>query len=341
MRPIRVGRLSLLSALDAVQPGLSATNRIEQSGCFIFKSGRVQTFNDEVACRVRSPLKDKLEGAVPAKQLQALLRLLPDEEVDVLSTPTKLIVKGKRSKTDLLMDAEVVLPVDEIEQPTAWGPLHKTFTEAVGMVEACASKDSDHFVATCVHVHPRRVEATDGFRIARYKLRTGLAAPTLVKRDSLKHIIGLDMTEVGVTDNWLHFRNPAGLEVSCRRHLDKFLDMTDGLKISNAHAAVLPKGLGEVMKRAELFSAEDVDNNEVTVTLKDNRIWVVGQSASGRHRERRAMSWSGTPVSFVIPPKLLAEISERYNDVLISDTKIKVDGGRFQYVAAVGPAEEV
>ena len=48
---MRVSREKLMQALEAVSPGLANRELIEQSSCFVFKSGMVMTFNDEVAGR--------------------------------------------------------------------------------------------------------------------------------------------------------------------------------------------------------------------------------------------------------------------------------------------------
>ncbi len=129
----RVKRENLLKQLEAVSPGLSAKEILEQSSCFVFKGGEVLTYNDEVACRADCPLPD-IEGAVPAKPLLAILAKLPDDDIDVAIDEGKMIVKGKGRKTTIPMEAEVLLPVDNIDKPGEWKKLPSEFGEALAIV---------------------------------------------------------------------------------------------------------------------------------------------------------------------------------------------------------------
>ena len=63
--------------LEAVSPGLATREAIEQSSCFVFKDGRVMTFNDEVACSIDCELG--FDGAVAAKPLRSAVWALEAE----------------------------------------------------------------------------------------------------------------------------------------------------------------------------------------------------------------------------------------------------------------------
>lgn len=336
----RINREELLQQLEAVQPGLSPREIVEQSSCFVFKDGLVMTYNDEISCSHSTNLK--IEGAVQAAPLLSLLRKMIEEEIDVqINKETgELQIVGKRRHADLRMDKEILLPTETVERPTKWKKLPEEFPDAINIVQQCAGKDESNFNLTCVHIHPEWLEASDNYQITRYKIATPVKKPTLVRRDSIKHIVSLGMTEISETETWMHFRNPDGLVLSCRRFAEQFPDLSPFLKVKG-QPATLPKGLVEATERAEIFSSENVDNDQVLVILKAGKLTIKGEGASGRYTEKRSIKYSGTNLSFRISPKLLIELTKRYNECQISEDRIKVDGGgKFVYVTCLGANDD-
>jgi len=335
---MRKNREDLLKALEAVSPGLAIREAVEQSSCFVFRDGRVITFNDEVACSMDCDLG--IEGAVSAKPLLELLGKMTETDVDVSAKDdgSEIIVKGKRKRAGVTLEAEITLPVGAVEAPTTWADLDPEFADAVGVVQQCASKDANAFHLTCIHITPEFVEACDNFQLARYPLDTGVSEACLVKRDSLKHVTGLGMTEVSETKTWLHFRNPSGLVLSVRREMLDFEDL-DPILDMDGTPTTLPGGLAEAVEKAEIFSAENSENNVVVVQLKAGQLRLRGVGASGWYEERKTVKWDGDPIAFTIAPKLLVDITARTNDCHLAPGRLKVDGGKFEYVTCLGKVE--
>lgn len=338
---IRVNREELLGKLESVQPGLAPREIVEQSSCFVFKGSTVMTYNDEVACRLPTGFKIKGAGAVQAQPLLAILRKLQEEEIEIETDAEFFRVKGKRRTAGIRMEQEVLLPIDSVDEPGEWKALHDDFSDAISIVQECAGKDESQFWVTCIHLHPKWVEACDNFQITRYKLKTGLTGPTLVRSSSIKHIISLGMTEFSETESWLHFRNPDGLVFSCRRYVEDFPDMSRFLECAGQEVA-LPKGLGEAVEKAEIFSSENADSNQVRVELRPGKLKIKGTGVSGWYSETKKMRYDGKPMSFLITPKLLLEITKRHNECQIDAgaERLKVDGGKFTYVACLGKEDE-
>ena len=136
-----VDREKFLQELELLQPGLSPKEIIEQSGCFIFKNGYITTFNDDIACTLITDLK--FTGAVQAKPLLALLKKLKDKVIEIDISETSLIIKGRRKEAAIRMQADIILPIDDIDIPEdgKWKSLVDGFCEYVGVVYQCASKD--------------------------------------------------------------------------------------------------------------------------------------------------------------------------------------------------------
>lgn len=336
---ISILREELLQQLEAVQPGLSPRETVEQSSCFVFQGGRVITYNEDIACQHETSLD--IEGAVQAAPLLSLLRRLKEEKLDfqeqaVGEAGHELVVHGKGRKSGVRLEKKIELPIQDIEQPEDWRELPSDFSEAIAVVHECAGKDTNQFVTTCVHIHPKWVEASDNFQLTRYKLKTGFKRPVLVRSSSIKHLVPLGMTEFAETETWVHFRNPAGLIFSCRRFIEyDFPDFSEVLKISGSPAS-LPRGLGEAALTAEIFSSENTDNNQVLVELRPGKMRVWSQGVSGWYQEVISkLKYEGSPIGFLIAPKLLAELTKRHNECEITPGQLKVNGGKFVFVTCL------
>lgn len=337
---VKVNKDEFLGRLDQVKAGLSPKEIVEQSSCFAFADGDVFTFNEEVACRVKSGLPKEFRGAVKAEPLLNLLRKLKEDELDLDLKKEELVVTGKRRKAGIRTEAEVLLPVDAVEKPKGWVKVSPDFADAVQIVRECAGKDQTNFVFTCVHMTPKFMEACDNFQLTRYKIATGVEGDVLVRADALKHVADMGVTDVCVTPAWVHFKGDGNAVMSCRRIDEKFPDLTD---ILNTHGdkAVLPKALQEAVETAEIFSSENADHNHVKIELRADRLRIRGQGASGWYSEVKQIKYAGKPMAFMVGPKLIAELVRRTTDCEISkDHRLRVDGGKWVYVACLEKVEE-
>ena len=184
---MKINREDLLSTLIAVSPGLAAREFIEQSTCFVFGDGFVRTFNDEIACAQKCDLD--ITGAVSAAPLQTLLSKMVEDEIDVSIDDGQLLVKGKRRRAKIRMDAEITLKLDGVEHPEEWTSLPEEFCDAIRLIHICAAKQDSNFCMTCVHIHPEYIEACDNTQAARWPIATTVKKSTLVKRDTIKTIV--------------------------------------------------------------------------------------------------------------------------------------------------------
>ena len=124
---MRINREELLSVLESVSPGLAQREIIEQSSCLVFHNENVITFNDEIFCSRKSPLK--FEGAIRAAPFLALLNKLTEDTLSIEINESGLLIKGKRKRATLIREKEVSLPIEDIEQPDEWIQLDELFTD--------------------------------------------------------------------------------------------------------------------------------------------------------------------------------------------------------------------
>lgn len=335
--PKTINREELLKQLESVTPGLSPREIIEQSGCFAFLKGKVLTFNDEISCWTECCLR--ITGAVPAKPLLESLRKMPEETLEVHIDEGKLVLKGKRRRARVALKTSVTLPFKSVGEPKKWTTLPTDFLEAVNLVHRCAGKDEKK-LEVYVHIHPERIEACMEHQVGHFRTHTDLPKPILVRRDSIKHIVLLGMVEFGLAVEWTHFRNPNGVVLSCRHVMEESFPDTSKVLSIKGTKIVLPKGLADAAERAAVFSEENAEDNDVTVILKPGKVIVIGSGASGDFREVKNVKYNGEEMMFMVSPKLLADLTRKYNEAWITPDTLKVRAGKFTYVTALGPMED-
>ena len=341
---VKVDREVFLKALEAVQPGTSKRELVEQAACVIFQNGEVLTYNEEIACRMPSPLGDEIEGAAPLKPLLDQLRKWKEEEIEIEATESELIVKGKGSRSaGFRLEAEISLPVGMVEKPNKWEKLHPDFGEAVGIVQQCANDDITS-ITQYVHVTTKYIQSCDNFQLCRWKIATKLkkkdddeAGEWLLRKSSIKHITSLGMGEFSETAAWVHFRNADGLVLSCRRYVDEFYDLDKALA-SGGEPAQLPKGLAEAADKAAVFSSENLEGNQVEISIKPGKLRIKGQGVLGWYSETRSIKYQGPPIEFLASPVLLADLVKRHTDCLIAPDRLRVDAGNYVFVACLSVA---
>ena len=329
-----VERTKLLASLEAVQPGLSPREIIEQSACFVFRDGLVYTYNDEISCHCPTPLGKEIKGAVHAPPLTNLLRKMTEPEITVEVEKGEMLIRGKGKRAGLRLESEIVLPISLVEKPKTWNRLPDEFGDAVKMVQHCAAQDETRFVATCVHLHPKWVEACDDKQACRWTIKTGLQSAILARQASIKHIPQLGMTEFAETESWLHFRNSNGLVLSCRRFVESYPDLNRVLETEKGVTITLPKGVEEASNKAEIFSSQN-DVNHVWINLLPGKIRIKAEGATGWYSETKSVEYRGKPMQFLIPPSLLVDIVQKESKCHIANKRLKIQTDNYQYVVCL------
>jgi hypothetical protein len=323
-------RKDLLNRLLMVSPALAKSETLRQSSCVVLRKGRFYTMSQEISCSMLSGLPEEFDGAIVAEGLIKILEAIPDEEVDIRLESGVLSIKGKGRRTRMVCESEVVLPVDSIERPKVWSPLHPDFADAV---DTCHRSTSEHgeFLQQCLHITPEYMEASDNLRVARYTLPTGLPEPILVKGKFVKSVVQLGMTKLGHTDAWLHFRSPAGLRVSVRKYAREFYpDFTSFLQVRGPRIK-LPKQLLARVQAAGTFSGE---KELVSITLAQGKLTILGRDAVGEHREVVKTS-SPEDITFSVPYRRFLDLITRYGECEVGKGFLRAGNEKHTYLMAV------
>lgn len=334
---MKINRTEFLGKLEMIKAGLSPREFVEQGTCVVFQEGFAMTFNDEIACRI--PIGGKLHGAVTATLLIQILAKIPDDDLEIEETDKEFQFKGKSKRFGILRDSEIFLRIDQVETPEKWKPLPEEVVESIKLVRHCVSGDESKFLLTCIHLHSDYVEACDNHQVMRCLVPTGLKDPILVRGSSLVSIVDLQLDSIALTEHWIHFRNKAsGLILSIRRYDEDYPDLGKQLN-AKGHPVTLPKSIGEVCDRAEVFSNHQAGGDPlVEVSLSNGVIRLSGRGAGGWYKEIKKAKYDGPPIVFTIAPKLLKYITTTGENFLLSQDRLKVTGGaeRWEYVTALG-----
>ena len=117
----KINRKNLLNSLTKVKSGLVQNEIIEQTNSFIFKNGKVFTYNDEVCLSDNIDLDT--EGVVPSKEFLHFISKVKKDEIEYEVKENELRLKAGRSRVGIVLDPEIKLPIDDFKEINKWKDL--------------------------------------------------------------------------------------------------------------------------------------------------------------------------------------------------------------------------
>lgn len=330
---MKINREALIVALKAVMPGLAQKEVIEQSTSFVFtEDGQVVTYNDEIA--VSHPIKVNFTGAIPAKEFFGIINKVKADEIEITVTDGTLLVKGSRAKVGLRLDGTINLPIKTLAQPDKgdWTALPKLFCDALSFCMFSVSRDINKPVINCLHVFGQFVESTDNQRATRFdmgkKAKEAFPDSILIPSYAVRAIVGYTPTSYAVTEGWVHFKNEAGLQFSCRVFEEEYPDVAPLLKMSGSPIK-FPATLSDLLDKATVF------NENSTITLEKNKLTVSSEGDSGWFSEAARAEYDGETFSFDIAPEFMKSIRKITDTAEVKGNLMKFKGENFEHVLAL------
>jgi len=350
---MRINRLDLLKALEAVKPGLASDEFIEQVTSFAFIKGRVVTYNDEIS--VSYPVEGlDIEGAIRAEEFYALLSKIkvkkagdPDKVQLTAGNGEVILSVGKRMKAGFTLQSEIRLPLMEelgdIEN-SEWIELPKDFIQGLSWVRSSAAKHAlNRPVLTGIHVNKTGyVEASDGYRLSIYEFEKPLEVETFViPNSSLPDVIRFKPAHIALGNGWAHFRAENQAIISCRLFEDPFPSSEHLLKVKGT-VITLPSDIDDVIERASIFAQRELENKaKIEFTVGEGKITVRSQMETGGVfeetvplEEHEEYKYTGEPVSFAVSPFIVQGIFSRGQTFTLASNRLKWEGKNWKYVGA-------
>lgn len=332
---MQIKKAKLTEALEIVKPGLANKEIIEQTTSFAFIKGKVVTYNDSIS--ISHPIEGlDIEGAVEAGNLYKFLGKVKTDDLNLELKNNEIVFTAGRAKAGLTIQAEIKLPLEEINGKKKWEELPENFTKFIGFAMTSCSKDMSRPVITCVHVNESGIiEASDSYRITRCDLKSDLPIATfLLPASSAVEVVKINPTKAFKKEGWIHLSNEEGTEISCRILNDTYPDASSVLNMTGDRL-ILPQTIDEVLERAMVFSKrEHLLDEIITITIQNNVFEISSRSSTGWFREEINMRYSGDKIMFSITPFLLKGILSETRECHISKerTKLKFEGEGWQYV---------
>jgi hypothetical protein len=321
----------------------TTTNAIlEQSDTFVFCEGELITFDGDVCTRQASPFGDVLEGSVGVAAFLKFLQRFPDDLITVAQDDGELIIKGKRRKAGIKMEANILLPYGDIPEPSKLKKIPEGLQAALIQAAQVCGSDETLPKTTHVHIAEDRVEATDSYRVLRADIDTKMPKDFLVHAASLSKALRFPIKKVGLSkEGWFHLKTDEGMVVSLICMADEYYKekmMNKLLKVTG-ETVTLPEDLLDILNRAEVMDTPSLSiggwDSKVTMSLKKNVLRVTSQKDEGWFTESKKIKYTGPEMAFSIHPAFLKELMARTKEVVISDKQIKVEVDNIHFTAAL------
>lgn len=334
---MEINKQNLIDVLSLVKPGVASKAIVEYTDHFMFRKGRVYSYNDEVSLSHVTELNLDKDMSVEAVPFLDLLKKCKDETVDLSiqeeDDAEQILLKGKSFKAKIRMSSKIIssLPVPDGK----WKKLPKNFVEACKMSSFSASRNMTHPVLTCLNVSKDNVWACDKFRIAKASLDTAMKDNLLLPVHSMDILVGYDVKEYLANEGWVHFRTDKGLIVSMRPAEGEYPDVGKYLDV-NGVSIELPKTLSEVVDRASVLARQEFKQDElVTIVIKDNELNVSSRNNLGTFSEKVRFRYKGEELRFEISPHFLLDILGKTNKVTCGETALRFEVENFVHVISL------
>lgn len=322
------------TALRLVKPGLANTEFLEQSTSFAFMGNRVVTYNDEIS--ISHPIEGmELTGAVKAEEFYQLLSKLSQDEIEIQVKDNELVITVDKIQAGLVLQEKIALPLDEISKIGTWYKLPENFINGLKFTLPSTSSDTSRPVLTCLHIRKVGIlEASDGFRVTRFKINEMPINSFLLPANNIQTLIKYPITQIAKGEGWCHFKTEEGTIFSCRTFEDIFPDI-DKTKIMEVEGEelVFPKTLVNIIDRATVFAKNELTlDKEIIIIIANKKIIVQSQSEFGWFEEEANIRYTNTPITFSIHPDFLKEMLSTTTACIVGESSIKFTGENWEHV---------
>ncbi len=247
--------------------------------------------------------------------------------MEIESLDDSIVIKAGRSKTTLLFERKIKLPLDEIEAKKKWVkiPDPEKFIKFVKFAMGGCSRELSYPALTCVHINKKGIiEGSDSYRIVQCDLGDKLPIKTiLLPATSARELIKINPQEIANgSDGWVHFRSGKVI-MSCRIFDGEYPDTAAHLAMGKGIKFTFPDKIVSMLERAWIFAKRpDMLEEAILIQIKDNKLNIFSKSDSGKYEESVAVEYGGKKIELTIIPYLLMDILKETKKVVIDESKL-------------------
>jgi DNA polymerase III sliding clamp (beta) subunit (PCNA family) len=340
---MKTNRQELLSILNKVRPGLAAKEIVEQATSFLFLDGQISAYNDDVL--VSHPGGDGLRGSVQSSQLISLLSKLSDDEIDIETTETEMVIKGGTSEAGLALQAEISerikAAMSDLVIEHEWKTLPDGFAEILQQACFAAGQDMTKPMLTCVHVTSQYAEACDNYRMARIAFpKRSRIKDLLLPARNIQNLSQYTPTQYAQGIGWMHFKNADGVQFSCRTMEGQYPDLSKLLSVKGAEIQFPEDTLGALERSGVFLDDIAIGNEACTVILSNDTLDVSAKGIVGWIKEKLPMTYQGDKIEFQVLPKALQSILKKHPLAVVGPRSILFKGDGFSYCCSIVASEK-
>ena len=324
---MKLERKKLLTALEALAPGLSPKELVEQMTQFNFLGQHLVTYNEIISVFV--PFKTDFICSVKADVFQGILSRLneKDMELDLINEDVKddkgdkvaikyhlqLTTDSTEAEFPVLIEGDISKAMRALEKDIEgdWLDLPKDFSKGAYLCMFSASKDPADNTMTCIKVEGSNLTCNDNTRATWYRME-GEMEEFLMQATVAKELRKYNPTHYRVGENWIHFKSEDGITFNVRRVKGQMRDVRPFFTKEGTDFNV-PVELGEAIELAGVVNADDRPLDRlVELSIEKNRAVCRAWRDGGAKvkKEVPIPFYSGDDISFFINPDFMLEIIE-------------------------------
>ena len=302
-----VHTVDLCEALEFVNPGLG---KEENEDLVLFDKEFVRTCSSNIS--VIHPFVSGIKGCVSGKDLVALAKKLPQQDLNLSQSDSKLFIKGQQSDIEFNFSTLMMPTCEAPGEEAVWLKLPKNFSEMVAVASLSCSSKSQNPIYNCVVVEKDTVVACEnGHRGVEVIMESAFDGVLNIKGDRAKELIKYLPYEVCIEGNsWFHFKNAYGTIVSLRQYATG--EFSQAFYDNLGHKGIeidIPNGTKKLVERSSILAGKGF-RDYVTVNVSGNNMVITGRSETGCLTETIKLKDNEADVEFAIHPKLFKEVLE-------------------------------
>lgn len=217
---MKIDRAEFLKKLRKCRPGVELTNaRLEGSDCFIFKKGRMYSYNGYISVSV--PIEYEFEGVIAANELIRIVSAFKAKDIEVTVDEAKFVLECGRAKASINLMPESIFKqiLNVIPSDPLWKKLPEGF---VASLKDCLITNVNPLAALKidgVYVDSTGVFSTDKVVINFSKFYTPMEHIWLTSKMTHELIKFETLEEYVLEESWAIFKSE-DMIFACRKYVD-------------------------------------------------------------------------------------------------------------------------
>lgn len=275
---MKIEKKQLIDSLEIARMGIAGSDHLEQLGHFIFGGEYLTTFNNRIL--IYHPLNTDFQCSVRAELFYKQLQKFDTEELEITLKKSKITIKGVKERASLTVELEkdseifeIIRAIREEQLNTEYIDVPEDFVKAIEFCSYSASKNAADGTLCCVCIHGKKLVSTDNYRATRYIMDKEMTKEkVLLDARVANEIKRFNMTQFGVGNNWLHFKNKKGVLLSARQIFGDYPDISEAFNVTGERME-LPVDTIKILDFVSVLLSDDQPlEKKATIEIKDGFI---------------------------------------------------------------------